>query len=1004
MSDIMRPIQFDKLMNWVLEEYKTQKSVFGVSKLFAHKPDDLKLPIFKEKLEAPFGPAAGPHTQLAQNIISAYVAGSRFFELKTVQKLDGADLAACIAKPCITAADECYNCEWSTELRVPEAFEEYVKAWFACKLLSKELQLGDDNGFVFNMSVGYDLEGIKSEKIDTYIENMKNAENTPIWKACTEYALANLDRFTHVDEAFIRSITPHVSDSITLSTLHGCPPDEIERIATYLITEKNLNTYIKCNPTLLGYEFARKTMDDLGYDYIQFDDHHFKEDLQFQDAAPMFRRLTKLTEERGLEFGVKLTNTFPVDVAADELPSEEMFMAGRPLYLLTISVAKLIAEEFDGKLRISYSGGADYHNIEKLFAAGIWPITIATTLLKPGGYQRMNQIAKALQNCGNKPFTGINVAAVADYAKDCMDDPYYRKAVKPMPSRKLSKKVPLIDCFTAPCRGGCPIEQDIPAYLRLVGEGNYLQALKVITERNPLPFITGTICSHRCMDKCTRNWYEKSVHIRDSKLVAAKGGYADLLKSLEKPKKASSDIRVAVVGGGPAGISAAYFLARAGVDVTVFEKRDQLGGIVRHVIPVFRIPTSAIENDIALAQAMGAKFECGVEVKSADELKKKGFSHIIFANGAWKPGRLDLEYGKTINVLEFLEQCKGNPDEVNLGENVVVIGGGNTAMDAARAAKRVEGVKKVQLVYRRSKRYMPADEEELELALKDGVEFCELLSPVGVKDGVLTCHKMKLGAPDASGRRRPVDTGEVVEVPADTVIAAVGEHIDDDLYTANGIQLNERGKVNVNADTLETNVSGVYVVGDANRGPATVVEAIADATKAAKAIVDFATDRYEEQNVNPDNTPAYSKKGTLYNDCSKCSENERCLECATVCECCVGVCPNRANVAVCVKGKAMRQIIHVDGMCNECGNCATFCPYDSRPFRDKFTLFWSEEDFNDSTNEGFLLLDAEKQLYRVRLDGQVEDYTVNSADCGLPADICKLICTAYADYRYLFKI
>lgn len=1002
MSDIMRPIQFNKLMNWVLEEYKTKKSIFGVSKVFAHQPDDLKLPIFKEKLEAPFGPAAGPHTQLAQNIIAAYAAGSRFFELKTVQKLDGAELSACVAKPCITAEDECYNCEWSTELCIPEAFEEYLKAWFACKILSKEFGLGDDQGFVFNMSVGYDLEGIKSEKVDTYIEHMKNAENTPIWKACMEYALANVDQFAHVDEAFIRSITPQISNSITISTLHGCPPDEIEKISTYLITEKNLNTYIKCNPTLLGYEYARKTMDDLGYDYIQFDDHHFVEDLQFKDAAPMFRRLTKLTEDRGLEFGVKLTNTFPVDVAANELPSEEMYMSGRPLYLLTISAAKMISEEFNGKLRISYSGGADYHNIEKLFAAGIWPITLATTLLKPGGYQRLNQISKALSNCGDKPFSGVNVAAVTDYAKDCMTDPYYRKAVKPMPSRKLDKKVPLIDCFTAPCRGGCPIEQDIPAYLRLVGEGNYAQALKVITERNPLPFITGTICSHRCMNKCTRNFYENSVHIRDSKLVAAKGGYDELMKSIKKPSKASNDVRVAVVGGGPAGISAAYFLARAGVDVTVFEKRAQLGGIVRHVIPVFRISTSAIEKDIALAQALGAKFECGVEVTSAEELKQKGYTHVIFANGAWKPGSLRLEYGETVNVLKFLEECKSNPDDVNLGENVVVIGGGNTAMDAARTAKRVEGVKQVRLVYRRSKRYMPADEEELMLALNDGVDFCELLSPVGVKDGVLTCHKMKLGEPDASGRRRPVDTGEVVEVPADTVIAAVGEKIDDGLYSANGIELNERGKVKVNADTLETNVSGVYVVGDANRGPATVVEAIADSMKAAKAITDITTDKYEELNVNPDNASAYQKKAVLYSDCSKCSESDRCLECATVCENCVDVCPNRANIAVSVKGKKMHQIIHVDGMCNECGNCATFCPYDSRPYKDKFTLFWSEEDFNDSTNEGFLLLDAQKQQYRVRLDGQVEDYVIDGTNCGLPEDVCNLICATYADYRYMF--
>ena len=244
MSDIMRPMPFAHLMNWILGEYRTTQSIFGVSKL-TRRGDGKALPIFDEKIETPFGPAAGPHTQLAQNIVAAYAAGSRFFEVKTVQIMDGEELSKCVSKPCITAADECYNCEWSTELTVPQAFAEYVKAWFACKLLARELELGDPDGFVFNMSVGYDLKGIQSPKVDAYIEGMKDASNTEVWQACMDWALSNLDKFEKVDEAYVKAITPHVSNSITESTLHGCPPDEIERIATYLITEKNLNTYVK---------------------------------------------------------------------------------------------------------------------------------------------------------------------------------------------------------------------------------------------------------------------------------------------------------------------------------------------------------------------------------------------------------------------------------------------------------------------------------------------------------------------------------------------------------------------------------------------------------------------------------------------------------------------------------------------------------------------------------------------------------------------------------------
>ena len=171
MSELMIPIPFEQLMNWIATEYQREGSVFGV-----HRPyvaGEKKLPIFGgEYIETPFGPAAGPNTQLAQNIIAGYFGGARFFELKTVQKMDGAELAACISRPCILAEDECYNCEWSTELYVQQAFEEYVKAWCALKIMAKVYGLGDPNGFVFNMSVGYNLDDIKKPKTNTYIDNM----------------------------------------------------------------------------------------------------------------------------------------------------------------------------------------------------------------------------------------------------------------------------------------------------------------------------------------------------------------------------------------------------------------------------------------------------------------------------------------------------------------------------------------------------------------------------------------------------------------------------------------------------------------------------------------------------------------------------------------------------------------------------------------------------------------------------------------------------------------
>jgi putative selenate reductase len=984
----MTPIPFAELMNWVLEERK-QGSVFGIRRPYV-APKGKVLDLFGEHLETPFGPAAGPHTQLSQNLIAAYYAGCRFFELKTVQTLDGEDLP--VSKPCILAEDECYNVEWSTELRVTEAFDEYVKAWFALKLISWEFDLGRPDGFMFNMSVGYSFEGITSEKIDRFIEGLKNAASTPVWDECRAWAKQNLSRFTKVDAKYIDAISPHICSSITLSTLHGCPPQEIERIASYLISKKGLNTFVKCNPTLLGYQFARKTMDDMGYDYLVFDDFHFNDDLQYRDAVPMFKRLLDLACENGVSFGLKLTNTFPVGIARDELPGNEMYMSGRSLYPLTIELAHRISREFDGRLRLSFSGGADFYNIAELFDAGIWPITLATTLLKPGGYQRAKQIAEKLAKEEYAPFDGVSVGKVAYLARAARSDQRHQKSVKPLPVRKIKDKVPLTSCFIAPCEHGCPIHQDIPEYVRLVGDKKYEEALRLILERNPLPFITGKICSHRCMDKCTRGFYEESVHIRDAKLLAAREGFDALIGSL-KPAGTSS-AKVAVVGGGPAGMAVGYFLGRQGAAVTVFEKRAELGGVVRYVIPGFRIGDYGVDRDVDLLKAMGAEIKTNTAAPSVAELKKSGYTHVVFATGAWEHGVLKLQEGESMNVLDFLEQykCESLKD---VGEHVVIVGGGNTAMDAARAAKRIKGVASASVVYRRTRRYMPADEEELQLALDEGVEFLELLNPVSLKGGKLVCKKCVLGKPDASGRPSSVETEELATIPCSLLISSIGEKVGARDFAENGIALGERGRVKADEATLETSEKNVFVIGDANRGPATVVEAIADARKVADAIVGA-----YQVTVPPESRACEGncmlKQGSLAVYDSAGRETERCLACSTVCECCVQVCPNRANIAVHIDETSMPQIVHVDRMCNECGNCTVFCPYDSAPYKEKFTLFSTEKEFDGSTNKGFFVLGGGK--IKLRLD---DVSVVRLGTNAIDPTIEKVINAVIWDYSYL---
>ena len=996
MSDIMTCMPFGQLMDWVLQEKKGQDTVFGVHRPYTADPKN-DMTIFTRNLETPVGPAAGPHTQLAQNIIASYYAGARFFELKTVQKMDGAELSACVNKPCILADDEGYNCEWSTELTVPDAMGEYIKAWFILHVIAKEFGLGAQDGFQFNISVGYDLAGIKGDKVNTFIDGMMEAKDTVIFQECRKWLLDNADKFQNFTREDIEAIPSNVCNSATISTLHGCPPQEIESIANYLLTEKHLNTFVKCNPTLLGYDFARKTMDKMGYDYMVFGDFHFRDDLQYEDAVPMLTRLMKLSEELGLEFGVKITNTFPVDVTRNELPSEEMYMSGKALFPLSISLAAKLSAEFAGKLRISYSGGADYYNIDKIVGCGIWPVTMATTLLKTGGYQRFTQVADKVEGICPKKWEGIDVDALKKLAADAITDGHHVKNIKPVPNRKSTKEVPLLDCFYAPCSEGCPIHQDIPQYVALTGEGKYKEALEVILEKNALPFITGTLCAHNCMTKCTRNFYEESVNIRGTKLTAAEHGYEQLIGEIKAGEPNGK--KVAVVGGGPAGIAAAYFLAREGAAVTIFEKEEKAGGVIRYVIPGFRIGDAAIDKDISFIQKMGVEIRTNTEITSVADLKAQGYDAVILAIGAGKPGTLKLEKGETVNALKFLRDFKANDGKLNIGKNVVVIGGGNTAMDTARAAKRTEGVEHVYLVYRRTKRYMPAAEDELLEVLEEGVEFKELLSPVSLDGGRLLCKKMKLGQMDASGRAGVTETADVIEVPADTVIVAVGEKIDTDFYTANQIAVDERGKAKVNDKTLETSVSGVYVAGDGARGAATIVEGIRDAQLAVKDILGKEITR--DAAVTGDVKDCFEKKGILKHSKEAKTEEERCLTCNKVCENCVDVCPNRANISIKVPGMAMNQVIHVDYMCNECGNCKSFCPYASAPYKDKFTLFANEKDMADSKNDGFVVLDKENKTCKVRFVGLITDCKADDPADKLYDGLKKLICAVIDDYGYL---
>jgi len=1001
----MRPFSFEKLVNWILTEYKMERRIFGIEKeKIYRKTSESTLQIFGKKIASPIGPAAGPNSQLAQNIIASWLCGSRFIELKTVQKMDGEDLRRCIPRPCINAEDEGYNVEWSTELTVPEAFDEYAKAWLLVHILSKELDIPDGTQIVFNMSVGYDLYGIKTDKINNYIEGMKKADSHAVFTESIEWLKKNLNLFENVTIEDIERIPCEISDSVTLSTLHGCPPEEIERIASYLLEEKQVHTFIKCNPTLLGYDTARSLLDSMGYNYVSFDRHHFENDLQYPDAEKMLSRLQEKAKNLDLEFGVKITNTFPVKITDNKLPGEEMYMSGRALFPLSIYAARKLSKSFNGKLPISYSGGADIFNIEKIFKCGIRPITVATTILKPGGYERMLQLAQRLEPELDAAQPYIDVNALVELTDSLTALKTFKKEFRSAKSRKTPSALPLFDCFKAPCKnGGCPIEQQIPEYLKLVSEERYDEAFSVIAIDNTAPGITGTLCPHFCQEKCTRLDYDMPLQIRQAKLLASSNAQKNYVENLQ-PVPLKTDKKAVIIGAGPAGIASAIFLRRAGMAVTVLEHRSEPYGAVRYFIPEFRIESQVIQMDYELAVKSGVEFLYNVAEINPADLKKK-YDYIVVAIGAWKESADIFKEGNeyTEDALAFLKRSKEQNCNLDIGKNVVVIGAGDVAADCARAARRAPNVDTVSIIYRRTRDLAPAEPEELEMAFCEGVKFFELLAPKKYDGHTLRLEKMRLDdkEPLPGQRRGVVPAGEETEVQADTVIRAVSARVDTSQFKLWDLELNSRNYPVLN-DANESSIPDVYVIGDCKSGPATIVEAIADAKKTAADICqkeNLDAGFCKSGNNKADREILYFRKGILSLALEDNSDGSRCLGCDSLCEICCDVCPNRANVRVSVPElNNSSQILHIDALCNECGNCGVFCPHTGNPYKDKFTVFSCKEDFENSENRGFLKLSADEYLIRLE-DGTVFSGSLQSPK--LPKSIVQTILAAEDQRGYL---
>ncbi len=528
----------------------------------------------------------------------------------------------------------------------------------------------------------------------------------------------------------------------------------------------------------------------------------------------------------------------------------------------------------------------------------------------------------------------------------------------------------------APCQMACPAGIDIPTYLTLIGMGRDDEAIAVIRQDNPFPWVCGLVCTRPCEFMCVRGRIDRPVSIKFLKAFAAEKALSDR-RYLNPPKAADKGKKVCIVGAGPGGMTAAYYLALKGYGVEVIEALPMAGGMMMVGIPRYRLPREVIDREVGMLESLGVVFRFNTRLGrdiSLDELRTRGFDAFLFAIGAHKSFKLNIpgekDYPRVVEAIDFLRRVALGERRMP-GRRVVVIGGGNVAIDAARTSLRL-GSEKVTIAYRRTRHEMPADEEEVEQAEEEGVHFAFLTVPVAIqgRDGKVTalrCLRAEMVERPGSQRKSPVPLeGSDFDMLVDAVIPAIGQRIDIDCISGGcDLAWTRRNTIEVNLTTMETSEPGIFAVGDAVTGPATVVEAIGGGKRAAEAI-----DRYLLGIPQPKNPPVPVRHGRCdqievpastkmilrrpempllnierrrttfqqvelgYSENTTREEARRCLRCDICLRCgrCVEVCRDKMQIDALQLGyfdfdhPVETDFRRTEERCILCGACASNCP------------------------------------------------------------------------------
>jgi len=401
-----------------------------------------------------------------------------------------------------------------------------------------------------------------------------------------------------------------------------------------------------------------------------------------------------------------------------------------------------------------------------------------------------------------------------------------------------------------PCVGSCPLDQKVREYVQLLSAGKVKDALLVIRQDNPLPGVCGYVCHHPCEQTCVHGSWGDPVSIRELKRYAIHyeiDHQQEIVEVLKGRKKPAQGKKVVIVGAGPAGLACAFELVMQGYAITVMDALAQPGGMLVGAIPPFRLPRYVIDNDIGIIRSLGVEFIPSIRIGKEiplQEIRRDRFDAVVLATGTWKDIALDVDGEDTsgcLKCLDFLSTLNAG-HTINLSGTVLVIGGGNAAIDTARAALRT-GSTQVIVLYRRSQQEMPANQEEVEAALHEGVQIQYLVAPKRVvsKEGKvkgLELLRMELGEPDETGRKMPIPiTGSECIQAGDFVIPAIGQRSDISFLKAGSIS--ERGTINCGKDGQVKEYEGIFAAGDVVTGPSTVVEAIASGKATARNVIRY---------------------------------------------------------------------------------------------------------------------------------------------------------------------